>query len=111
MDMTSPRSEDRGHIRENAAMNRYVLFYESADDVLSKAPAVFPDHLARLQEFKARGELLLVGTFADPQADGSMAIFDSRDGAESFAAGDPFVVQGVVRSWTVKEWFESSGDI
>ena len=87
------------------------MFYESADDVMSKAPAVFPAHRARLQEFKARGELLMVGTFADPQADGSMAIFDSREAAESFATGDPFVLQGVVRSWTVKEWIESSADI
>ena len=92
-------------------MNRYVLFYESADDVMSKAPAVYPAHLARLQDFKARGELLMVGTFANPQADGSMAIFNSRQGAEDFAAEDPFVLQGVVRSWTVKEWLESSDDI
>jgi len=28
-------------------MARYVLFYESADDVASKAPAHFPAHLAR----------------------------------------------------------------
>jgi hypothetical protein len=104
-------AETRRPVRKNAAVNPYVLFYESADDVLSKAPAVYPDHLARLQEFKARGELLMVGTFADPQADGSMAIFDSREAAESFATGDPFVLQGVVRSWTVKEWFESSADI
>ena len=90
---------------------RYVLFYESADDVMSKAPAVYPDHLARLKEFKVRGQLLLVGAFADPQADGSMAIFGSREAAEEFAAGDPFVLQGVVRSWAVKEWAESSADL
>ena len=53
----------------------------------------------------------MVGTFADPQADGSMAIFNTRDGAEAFATGDPFVLQGVVRSWTVKEWLESSDEI
>jgi uncharacterized protein YciI len=96
---------------ETAAVNRYVLFYESADDVLSKAPQVFPAHLERLKDFKARGELLLVGTFADPQADGSMAVFASREGAESFATGDPFVLQGVIRSWQVREWFESSADL
>jgi uncharacterized protein YciI len=92
-------------------MSRYVLFYESADDVMSKAPAVYPAHLARLQEFKARGELLMVGTFADPQADGSMAIFDSRQGAEEFVSEDPFVLQGVVRSWQIKEWLEASAEI
>ena len=92
-------------------MNWYVLFYESADNVISKAPAVYPAHVARLQEFKARGELLMVGTFADPQADGSMAIFNSRAAPRTFATGDPFVLQGVVRSWTVKEWLESSDEI
>ncbi len=90
---------------------RYVLFYESADDVATKAPPVFPAHRARLQAYKAQGELLLVGTFADPQADGSMAVFATREGAEAFAAGDPFVIEGVVRSWTVKEWRESSDDL
>jgi uncharacterized protein YciI len=90
---------------------RYVLFYESADDVISKAPAVFPAHRERLREFKGRGELELVGTFADPQADGSMAVFTTREAAEAFATGDPFVLQGVVRTWTVKEWFETSDDI
>ena len=98
-------------LRENAGVNRYVLFYESADDVMSKAPAVYPDHLARLQEFKESGELLLVGTFADPQADGSMSVFRSREGAESFAQGDPFVLRGVVKAWAVKEWSESSEDL
>jgi uncharacterized protein len=92
-------------------VNRYVLFYESADDVASKAPPVFPAHRARMQAYKAQGELLLVGAFADPQTDGSMAVFATREGAESFATGDPFVVEGVVRSWTVKEWRESSDDL
>ena len=64
--------------RESSIVNRYVLFYESADDVMSRAPAVYPAHLARLKEYKTRSQLLMVGTFADPQADGSMAIFDSH---------------------------------
>jgi hypothetical protein len=34
-----------------------VLFYESADDVGSKAPAHFAAHLARIHEFQARGEI------------------------------------------------------
>ena len=40
---------------------KYVLLYTSADDVLSKAPAHFPAHRARLEEFHARGALLAVG--------------------------------------------------
>jgi uncharacterized protein YciI len=85
---------------------KYVLFYDSADDVLSKAPAHFPAHRARLDEFHARGELLMVGTFANPQEEGSMAVFTTRESAEEFATGDPFVRHGVVRAWYIREWNE-----
>ena len=85
---------------------KYVLFYESADDVMSKAPEHFPAHLARLQEFHARGALLMVGTFANPQKEGSMAIFTTREAAEEFVKDDPFVLNGVVRDWQIREWDE-----
>jgi uncharacterized protein YciI len=85
---------------------KYVLFYESADDVLSKAPVHFAAHHERLQEFHARGDILMVGTFGDPQEQGSMAIFPTRDAAEAFVDGDPFVVNGVVRRWEIREWNE-----
>ena len=85
---------------------KYVVLYESADDVASTAPAHFPAHVARYQAFVARGELLMIGTFADPQQNGSMGIFSSRAAAEEFARGDPFVLKGVVRSWRLLEWNE-----
>jgi len=85
---------------------KYVLLYESADDVLSRAPAHFPAHKARLDEFHARGDILMVGTFGDPQEQGSMAIFPTREAAEAFVAGDPFVLEGVVRRHEIREWNE-----
>ena len=85
---------------------KYVLLYESADDVLTKAPEHFPAHSSRLDEFHRRGEILMVGTFGDPQNEGSMAIFPSREAAESFVAGDPFVLNGVVKSYQIREWNE-----
>ena len=92
-------------------MKQFVLFYESADDVVTKAPAVFPEHLARLREFRARGALLMVGTFDDPQREGSMAMFSTREAAEEFATGDPFVVKGVVKRWTIRGWNEAIATI
>jgi uncharacterized protein YciI len=53
-----------------------------------------------------RGDLLLVGTFADPQKDGSMSVFRTREAAEEFAREDPFVLNGVVRDWRVLDWNE-----
>jgi uncharacterized protein YciI len=83
-----------------------VLFYESANDVLTKAPIHFAAHNARLREFHARGDILMVGTFGDPQEQGSMGIFPSRAAAEAFVDGDPFVLHGVIRRWEIREWNE-----
>src|SRR4051794_29554080 len=80
---------------------KYVLFYESGDDVATDAPPHHPAHSARLQEFHARGDLLMVGTFGDPRNEGSMSIFTSRKAAEEFAKDDPFVLNNVVRTWYV----------
>jgi uncharacterized protein YciI len=88
---------------------RYVLLYESADDVASKAPVHFRAHEERIDLFHARGTLLLVGVFGDPQAEGSMAIFTTREAAEEFARDDPFVLNGVVRAWHVRDWHEVLG--
>ncbi len=87
-------------------MAKYILFYESADDVASKAPAHFPAHLARWKEFQGQGTLLMIGTFANAQEEGSMAIFTTREAAEAFARSDPFVLNGVVRRWSIREWNE-----
>lgn len=85
---------------------KYVLFYQSAPDVRSKAPLHFAAHSARWAEFQARGTLLMIGTFADPQAEGSMAVFTTREDAEEFATSDPFVLNGVVDKWFIREWNE-----
>lgn len=90
-------------------MPLHVVLYTSADDVVTKAPPHFPAHKARLDEFHARGDLLLVGTFGHPQAQGSMAIFATRGAAEAFVAGDPFVLNGVVAAWEIREWNEIYG--
>ena len=84
-----------------------VVLYQSADDVSAKAPAHFPAHVAWYEPFHERGDLLMIGTFGDPQTEGSMAIFASREAAEEFVAGDPFVVNGVVRRWEIRDWNEA----
>lgn len=84
---------------------KYVLMYETADDGMAKAGLHFPAHRKRLDEFHARGSLLMVGPFADPAA-GAMAIFTQRADAEEFAHEDPFVANGVVKRWVIREWNE-----
>jgi uncharacterized protein len=84
-----------------------VLLYESAEGVREKAPLHFAAHRARWQEFLDQGTLLQIGTFSD--LEGSMAVFATREAAEEFAQTDPFVLNGVVRSWRIREWNEAIG--
>jgi uncharacterized protein YciI len=85
---------------------KYVLVYEPAPDIASTAPLHFAGHSARAREFHERGTLLLIGAFARAQEFGAMAVFATREAAEEFAAGDPFVLNGVVASWEVRDWNE-----
>jgi uncharacterized protein YciI len=87
-------------------MTLYVTFYETGPDALDLIPVHYPAHKTRVEEFAARGDLLMVGTFADPIEEGSMAVFRSRDAAEEFVAGDPFVTSGAVGNWYLREWNE-----
>ena len=85
---------------------KYVLFYETADDGMPLARLHFPAHKARVDEFHARGAILMVGTWANPQ-EGSMGIFTSKAEAEAFVRDDPFILNGVMKRWEIKEWNET----
>lgn len=85
---------------------KYVLFYEAADDVLEKAPLHGAAHRAHWQAFLADGSLLMIGPFGNPK-EGAMGIFTTQEAAESFAAGDPFVINGVTKAWRVLPWMEA----
>ena len=48
----------------------------------------------------------MVGTMDEPLNGDAMGIFVSREAAEEFIAGDPFVLNGVVATWTLRPWNE-----
>ena len=84
-----------------------VVFYDSGPDVAARAPAHMAGHRSRWAEFGRRGDLLMIGPFANAQEDGAMAIFTTREAAEEFVRGDPFVLNGVVRNWFIRDWIEA----
>ncbi|MEV5302916.1 YciI family protein [Amycolatopsis methanolica] len=85
---------------------KYLVFYEPADNVLERGAPHMDAHSARIREFHARGDLLLVGTLENPQVNGSLSVFRTREAAEEFVSGDPFVRHGVVKNWYVRKWNE-----
>ncbi len=36
-----------------------------------------------------------------------MAVFSTREAAEEFVRGDPFVLHGVISKWTILDWNEA----
>jgi uncharacterized protein len=86
-----------------------VCRYETLSaEGMTRAREVYPRHLAYLQEFASSGDRLLIGTFADPVADGSMAVFRDRAAAERFTADAPFLIEGVVIGWRILDWDASA---
>lgn len=84
---------------------KYVLFYETAPDASAGLAELFPAHRARWQSYREQGTLLAIGPFSDRS--GAMGVFTTREAAQEFAAGDPFVLHGVIRSWHIREWHEA----
>jgi len=83
----------------------YLLFYDVVDDYAGKRTPFRKDHIAHAKAAAARGELVLAGALANP-VDGTVLLFkgDSPSAAEAFAKADPYVTNGLVTKWRVREW-------
>ena len=88
----------------------YLLFYEVAEDYMSKRAAFRQAHLELAWQASDRGELVLGGALGSP-VDGAVLLFkgDSPEVAERFALADPYVTNGLVKRWHVREWTTVAG--
>ncbi len=89
----------------------YLLFYEVGDDYVARRAQFRDAHLKKAWEASARGELVLGGALANP-VDGAVLLFkgDSPAVAENFAKTDPYVTNGAVKRWYVREWTTVAGE-
>ncbi|HVN30490.1 MAG TPA: YciI-like protein [Thermoanaerobaculaceae bacterium] len=83
----------------------YLLFYDVVPDYAERRTPFRAAHLALARRAVTRGELILGGALADP-VDGAMLFFkgSSPEVAASFAKADPYVTNGLVTRWYVREW-------
>jgi uncharacterized protein YciI len=81
------------------------LIYDVVDDYITRRTQFRGAHIGHARAAVDRGELVLGGAFANPP-DGAVLMFkgDSPAGAEAFAKSDPYVVNGLVKNWRVREW-------
>ena len=83
----------------------FLLIYDVVEDYVAKRELFRSAHLAHARDAHERGELLLGGALANP-VDGAVLVFSgpSREAVEAFAHADPYVVNGLVTAWRVREW-------
>jgi uncharacterized protein YciI len=83
----------------------FLLFYDFVADYLERRGSLRAEHLRCAWESQRRGELVLAGALADP-VDGAVLLFkcESPQVAEEFARNDPYMKNGLVRSFRVRQW-------
>lgn len=91
--------------RKVRLMKHFVLLYDYTPDFREKRAPHRAAHIGHAKASIARGELVLGGAFADDPP-GGMLLFqgESPSAAEAFARNDPYVLNGVVTGWRVREW-------
>ena len=83
----------------------YLLIYETAPDYLTRRGEFRTAHLEFAWRAVERGEIVLGGAVGDP-IESAIILFDcaSPDVPAAFAKSDPYVCNGVVKSWRVVPW-------
>ncbi len=81
-----------------------VLEYTLADDYLQRRTALREEHLALVRAAHERGELLMAGALPDPYDRALLVWTAPREVVQRFAGSDPYVLQGLVTGWTIRQW-------
>lgn len=78
-----------------------VVIGEPSGASMDTIMAVYPRHKAVVDGFVARGEVIGIGPFTDR---GNMGIFRTREAAEAFSRQDPFILEGLIKSFVIRDW-------
>jgi uncharacterized protein YciI len=90
----------------------FLLFYDVTPDYVERRADYRNEHLKLAWDSSARGELILGGALTE-SVDGAVLLFkaDSASIVEKFAKNDPYVRNGLVTSWRVRQWLTVVGDL
>lgn len=85
-------------------MPYFALMYDVVEDFTTRRTPFRPAHLKEVRDAQARGELIMAGALGEPA--GALLVFRGADRsvAENFAKADPYVNEGLVKSWKVRPW-------
>jgi uncharacterized protein len=93
-------------------MQYFLLIYHLVDDYIDRRQPLRDEHLRLAREANARGELVLAGAVEDP-ADRAYLVFRTPSAGivEAFAREDPYVTNGLVKRFEVRDWKVVIGDV
>jgi len=82
-----------------------ALQYDLVDNYLERRGEFRDEHLGMARAAHERGELALGGAFAEP-ADQALLVWSTEDRSvvEAFAEADPYVRNGLVKDWRIRDW-------
>ena len=86
---------------------QYILYYDYIPDVLEKRGPHRELHLSLAQGLADEGKCLSGGPTTPMDAsvpDGAIFVFTNEESARWFVQEDPYVKNGIVTDWTLKEW-------
>lgn len=78
-----------------------VVIGEPSGATMDAIMAVYPRHKVIVDKYIQRGDVIGIGPFTDM---GNMAIFKTREAAEAFVKEDPFILEGMVKSFVIRDW-------
>jgi uncharacterized protein YciI len=83
----------------------YLLTYDVVSDYVTRRAPLRAAHIALARAAVAKGDLVLGGALGNPP-DAVALLFqgESPAAAEAFARDDPYVQNGLVTGWRVREW-------
>ena len=84
----------------------FDIDFPSLEAAIAAQPEAIAAHLARSKQFHDDGKLMMAGAFLEPvdMRLQTMAVLISWEDAEAYIQGDPFVLNGKVRQWTIRQW-------
>jgi uncharacterized protein YciI len=81
-----------------------ALTYEYVPDLLERRGEHRAAHLARIEEWLERGELVIAGAVGDPPHGALFGFAADPERVEEYVAGDPYVIAGLVVSHRIEPW-------
>ncbi len=85
-------------------MKYFILTYTTVEDYIERRMPFRDVHLGLAAEFQQMGVLIMAGAL-NP-ADKAVLVFQCDDESlvEEFVSRDPYIKNGLVTSWEIREW-------